>query len=316
MFKSKSGGIILLRRFFYTVKLFSAVHRYIKEECQILYNNHCVGCISQTQHHQYSLNFNNMKSIILLLVFASAIHTTVKAQNTNQEFDTALFNNYVKISNYFTDCEYYTQYIVDTFSKAEDIHKSDWFSFSENGVWHTICGNSIGKNFLIKRHVIFDSLHSLPDFNSKITSPKLEAVCSAVALSNEQFQNISDTCNFYISTFIKTNSDSSISIWFLPTLQPSGQAIYGCEWEYVFDKTGKYLLKKNSFTNKVTSVWIGKPRELWLNYRNTKNPTLGSVFFAISFRDYFTRIRIDTQIRTISTFKDASGNYTWTHKDK
>jgi hypothetical protein len=76
------------------------------------------------------------------------------------------------------------------------------------------------------------------------------------------------------------------------------------------------LLEQKSFVNVVTGVWIGQPRELWLNYRNADAPTVGSLFFTQSFRDYFTRIRIDTKISTSTTYKDNSGNYLWNHKIK
>ena len=76
------------------------------------------------------------------------------------------------------------------------------------------------------------------------------------------------------------------------------------------------MLRQNALVNTVTGVWIGQPRELWLNYRNTSVPTVGSLFFTLSYGDYFTRIRIDTQFSISTRSKDKNEFYTWTHKIK
>ena len=257
-----------------------------------------------------------MKKPILFFILILLFPWIGKAQSVNQEFDSVLFNKQLDIANKLIECEFYTQLAIDKFSKLEDISTTDWFSYNENNTWHTIGGITDGNSFSITKHVIFDSINSISDFTGISDTLTLNASGSALAKANTQFQKVRDTCNLYFNSFVVWNPDQTVSIWFLPALQPSGQAIYGCEWEYIFDKTGKNLLRQNSFTSKITGVWIGQPRELWLNYRNTDKPTIGSVFFALSFRDYFTRIRIDTRISTSTTTKDSKGNYSWTHKMK
>ena len=257
-----------------------------------------------------------MKKPVLFLLVVLLFPCMGKAQSSDGEFDSNLFNKQLEIANTLIECEFYTEQAIDKFSRREDVSSTDWFSFHENKTWHTIGGISDGNSFRITKHVIFDSINSISDYTSISDTLTLNASGSALAKANTQFQIIRDTCNLYFNSFVVWNPDQTLSIWFLPALQPSGQAIYGGEWEYIFDKTGKNLLSQNSYMNKITGVWIGQPRELWLNYRNTDKPTIGSVFFAQSFRDYFTRFRIDTRISTSTTKKDSTGNYIWTHKMK
>ena len=257
-----------------------------------------------------------MKKSILFFLFILLFPWIGQTQSPNLKFDSITFDKQLEIANWFIECEYYTQLAVDKFSKLEDVSSSDWFSFSENQAWHTIGGISDGNSFRITQHVIFDSANRVSDFTGISDTSKLIASGSALARANTQFRSIRDTSNLYFNTFIYRNPDLTVSVWFLPAFQPSGQAIYGCEWEFVFDKNGINLLRQNKFTNKITGVWIGEPRELWLNYRNTDKPTLGSVFFAQYFRDYFTRIRIDTRISTSTTKKETSGKYSWSHRMK
>jgi hypothetical protein len=205
---------------------------------------------------------------------------------------------------------------MEKFSKLEYVSAIEWFSFYKNNTWHTVGGNVADNKFRIKHDVKTDSVNSVSEYKGSYDTSKLNSLGFALSKANKQFQPVRDTCSIYFNPFVISNPDQTISVWFLPSFQPSGQAIYGYEWEYIFDKSGTEFLRLNSNTNILTGVWIGQPRELWLNYRNTDKPTLGSVFFALSFRDYFTRIRIDTRISTSTIAKNSNGNYTWVHKIK
>jgi hypothetical protein len=257
-----------------------------------------------------------MRKVLLSAIFISVFALMAKAQTSSHVFDTMQFNKQLEFANHLIEYEFYTQLAVDKFSKMPETADSEWFSYQENNTWHSVGGKSTGSTFEIKNHVTYDSLYILSDYRGISDTTKLNALAYALANANTQFQIIRDTSSIYFNSFVISNDDQTISIWYLPAFQPSGQAIYGCEWEYIFDKAGKNLLRKNAYINIITGVWIGQPRELWLNYRNTGKPTIGSVFFALSFRDYFTRIRIDTRISTSTTSKDADGVYNWLHKIK
>jgi hypothetical protein len=257
-----------------------------------------------------------MKKIFLFFCLISIFPLQGTAQISGQAFDTTQFNKQLEIANHLIEYEFYTQLAIDRYSKIPESFNFEWFSYKNNNTWHSVGGNSFGKTFTIKSQIVFDSLNNISDYNDIPDTLKLNALGSALAQANSQFQIIRDTSSIYFNSFVISNPDETISIRYLPAFQPSGQALYGCEWEYIFDKTGINLLSQNSYINKITGVWIGQPRELWLNYRNTDKPTIGSIFFALSFRDYFTRIRIDTQTSTSTTTKDADGYYSWRHKIK
>jgi hypothetical protein len=238
------------------------------------------------------------------------------AQVPGREFDSVHFDELVNLANQLIECEFHTELAITKLSPMEDVSYTGWISYKADNVWHAIGGISTGSAINFTKHLVFDSINQMSEYSGFPDSAHLKPWGCALAHANTEFQLVRDTSKLYFNAFVHPNENQTISVWFLPAFQPSGQALYGCEWEYIFDKTGTMLIKQNSFTNKLTGVWIGQPRELWLNYRNTDNPTLGSVFFALAFRDYFTRIRIDTRFSISTTAKDASGNYTWIHKMK
>jgi len=257
-----------------------------------------------------------MKKTFLSIVFISVLLVAGRAQQSIPEFDSVLFNKHLEFAEWLVEYEYFTQLAIGKISNLADNPVSDWFSYKENNQWHTVGGSVVENTFLMSKLIIIDSLYSITDYTGSYDTLKLNAAGLALSQADKQFQLIRDTSNIYFNSFLICNPDKTISIWYLPAFQPSGQAIYGCEWEYVFNETGKILLTQKSYSNRITAVWIGQPRELWLNYRNTDTPTVGSLYFVQSFRDYFTRIRIDTRISISTISKDINGNYTWSHKMK
>jgi hypothetical protein len=245
-----------------------------------------------------------------------AIAHTAKPQTTSPEFDSVKFNKDLGLAEWLTDYEFYTQLAVDKFGRQLEDADADWFSYTENNIWHTICGKPIGKKFIIYKNIVSDSLDNVINYTGTYDTSKVNACGFAISKAETLFQLVRDTAEIYFNSFVAHNPDQTISVWFFPALQPSGQAIYGCEWEYVFDKNAANLINQHYFFNGISGVWIGKPRELWLNYRKTNSPTLGSLFFAVSYRGFFTRLHIDTYANTSTISKNAEGKYSWKHKAK
>ncbi|MEI6059323.1 MAG: hypothetical protein WCR72_01380 [Bacteroidota bacterium] len=249
---------------------------------------------------------------LALLILISGY--TAKTQNVVPAFDTIEFNRKLELANWLTEYDYFSQLSTVNLSRQEEYTGLQWFSFTQEHLWHTIGGKIAGEKFSILKHVVIDSMLNISDYHGHSDTSALLASGYALSQADAHFQTVRDTSNIYFTSFVHRNTDQSISIWFLPAFQPSGQAIYGCEWEYLFDSTGKNLLKQFTYSENITGLWIGQPRELRMNYRNSDTPTLGSLFFALSFCDYFTRVRIDTNKSFSILTKDKAGKYTWSHE--
>jgi hypothetical protein len=257
-----------------------------------------------------------MKKYFFIFAFVIFCGLSVKPQSDLSGFDTLKFNTDWELASWLYEYEYHTQTAVDKYSRQMENAIGDWFSYKQDGVWHTICGKQVENKFIIFKNIISDSIENSADYVGPYDTTKVTACGIAISKAESYFQLVRDTVNIYFNSFVRYNPDQTISVWFFPALQPSGQAVYGCEWQYIFNKNAKDLIKQQFFINHITGVWIGKPRELWLNYRNTDFPTLGSLFFAFSFCDYFTRIRIDTRLITSTITKGFDDNYDCKHSLK
>ncbi|MFZ4546400.1 MAG: hypothetical protein ACOYN4_03140 [Bacteroidales bacterium] len=257
-----------------------------------------------------------MKKASIISVIAIIFGLSVKSQSSIVEFDSLKFNKDLELATWLYEYEFHTQMAVDKFSRQMENVGGDWFSYDQDNIWHTICGKQVENKFIIFKNIMSDSADNVVDYTGDFDLERVNSCGIAISKAEIYFQLVRDTANIYFNSFVRYNPDQTISVWFFPALQPSGQAVYGCEWEYVFNKNASDLLQQKFFINRISGVWIGKPRELWLNYRTADFTPLGGLFFVVSFCDYFTRIRIDTRLSTSTISKDIDGNYSWKHSLK
>lgn len=257
-----------------------------------------------------------MRKLFTAFLLTMFFCTNGRPQTAVVAFDSTRFNEELKLANFLVEYDYQYNRVLDFLSKQADVSGTDWFCCKSGNTWFTI-GSVVENNEVkITKMLTLDSLDQAVEYTGTLDKFYLNEFALAVSKANSGFQIVRDTCKIYFSSFVLRNADQTISVWFLPSFQSSGQAIYGCEWEFVYDSSGNKLLNQQSYISALKGVWIGQPRELWLNYRNLDFPSPGSLFFALSFRDFFTRLRIDTQYFTSTTTKNEKGIYSWTHKIK
>jgi len=258
-----------------------------------------------------------MKQIILLTtLFISTF--IVNAQTA--VFDTIKFNELLSKANQLLVSEEIIDYSKQEFLlQYRDLSikpNIQAYTYIHNGGWIVQFG-LVKENIMepVSRYFI-DSIATLTKLENNQPRFNDSSFMQAIVSSYQSFQKAIDTCDFYISTIAIRNSDETISVFKLPAMQPSGQALYGCEWEYVYNKTGSILITTKNLLSTIKGIWIGQPREIWLNYREFEFPTIESLFFALKYRDFFTKLRIDTRNSISTTSRYENKEYIWTHKLK
>ena len=186
------------------------------------------------------------------------------------------------------------------------------FCFQDSsGNWNIVYGNVEKDKFSVLFH--FEAAADFRIWNretapdSALVWPVLRSLLKAGRL----MKDIVDSTGIHFSQYVQRLTDQTVEVLVFPAFQPSGQAVYGAEWRFLFNPEGTRLLSSTSYFSSLKGVWIGQPRELWLNYRDTDTPTLGSLFFCWSFRDFFTRIHIDTRRLNCTLNKKGPGNFSW-----
>jgi hypothetical protein len=253
--------------------------------------------------------------IILFFIFSSIIGF---GQHT---FDIRSFNEKFETAEWLYKYDLIAWRTSDSVSAApkEELEKlgREWFCFNENDTWHAAYGRYENNKFEQVFHYTVDTFLKITRVYTPIDTALTNSYSRALINANLQVKQLKDTININFNQFIKRNDDKTLSVWLLPAFTRDGIAVYGGEFYYKFDKTGSMMLDKSEyFQGTFKGFKANNPREIWLNYRDTDQPTLGAIFFVWYYKKYFTRIFIETKKSNSTLFFEKDKGYYWVHVDK
>lgn len=260
------------------------------------------------------------RSITALLLFISFI---ANAQNDSERkpIDEFMKRFYQKLDTVYWLCKYddiawWTSDSVYASGKEEQKKLGkEWFCFEEGKLWHALYGKYRDNQFDAVFHYTVDSngivQRSYNPVDSVLTNSFSRALINAKRLLIQ-----SDTSNIRFNQYIKRNDDNSISVWLLPAFTTNSIAVYGGEFYYQFDPGGNSLIRKFEYSQEYKGFKPDAKKEIWLEYVDVDEPTLGSIFFVWYYRRYFDRIVIDAKKFKSTIFHDDSKGYYWVHGTK
>lgn len=193
---------------------------------------------------------------------------------------------------------------------------AEWFCIKDQGIWHALYGKYDNNNFETIYHYVVDINRNIKRTYTKIDTIILNSHARALRNASKLLQAYPDSIKVRFNQYIKKNTDNSLSVWLLPAFTTNGIAVYGGEFYYVFDPTGKSLISKNEYSQGYKGFKPDPKKEIWLDYENVESPTLGSIFFVWYYRRYFDRIVADAKKFKSTLFHDNEKGYYWVHAVK
>lgn len=256
------------------------------------------------------------RHISLLLVFHCLL--IFPARSLSQEVDTAAFNDLLTTARWLTDYEAVCWSANETDQRFIEkpfirLGQGGFCRPEGTGKWHIYYteqnAGSISSHWIVTTEKVEKMDLSASDSSLLYVFKALEDV-------SFQLKDVADSMNIHFDQFVKIREDGNLDVFVFPSFQPSGQGIYGAEWRFHYSAEGNKLPGTYSYIRELKGVWIGQPRELWLDYTSVDSPTLGAVYFAWYYKDFFTRIHINCRLSKSTLEKDAAGHYHWSHKLK
>lgn len=263
-------------------------------------------------------HMNRFKLILIFMI----IHSVSSFGQKGMSFDLKDFSKKQLLAEWLCNYDAIAWWTSDSLMKqdSQELQRlgKDWFCYqtSDNN-WHAVYGKYDNNQFDLVFHYIVDKNNNVSRIYETVDSSKLNTHSRALITANKQMQSLKDSVNVLFNQYIKQNEDKTFTVWIFPAFQPSNLAVYGGEFIYTIDHTGNNVLKTEGYyQGQFRGFEVGKPREIWLNYRELENPTLGSVFFVWYYKSYFTSIKIDNKDFVSSTIKNDDGSYSWIHVEK
>ena len=263
------------------------------------------------------------KLITILLCLLTTVAYSQKGKNNAPNFNIGDFQYKSEIAEWLFQYDLVAWWTSDSVMVQDkrEIERlgKEWFCYQdESKNWHAVYGKFSDGNFSQVFHFTVDSTANVKRTNDQVDSALANSYSRALSIAGQRVEHaLGDSINIKFNQFIRRNDDQTISVWMLPAFQQDYTAVYGVEFIYTINSLGDTVLKDNSYyKGKPRGFKVDKPREIWLNYGDVEAPTLGSIFFVLYYRKYFTSIYIDCQNSTTTFFKDADGRYTWIHAAK
>ncbi len=256
------------------------------------------------------------KIAILVLVFTFAVLAAAQKPAEIPNFDAADFSKKAETAEWLVEYDNVAWKTTD-FVLAQDPNElkrlgKEWFCFQDKSkLWHAVYGKLSDGKYEVVFHLTMDGEEKITKTDSKIDQDLLNTYAVALATGRAKLSASIPADSPRFNQYIKQNSDKTFSVWLLPAFQENGLAVYGGEGIYTIDATGKKIVKDDSYFQKdFRGFKVTPPREIWLNYAELEKPSLGSIFFAWYYKQYFTSISIDNA-KIVSTPVKAGNGYIW-----
>jgi hypothetical protein len=272
-------------------------------------------------HIQFSVSIRNtplVQELLAVILVAYACLNTSAQQQQEYSFDSLSFNKNLELAKWLYEYDEISMLAEESLKSPgnENLSAPAAMRFCYKDAannWHFHSGLLINGEYHPNINYEIDSLYVIHPEALYKDSTVSACLSNALIHCRDAIESITDSSKIHLNQYVRILPDHTLEVWIFPSFQPSGQAIYGVEWMFHLNPGGTALLDSYHYNSGIKGVWIGRPRELWLNYRDTGVPTPGSVFFAWSFKDYFTKVHISSQNQVSNLQKDAAGKYYWNH---
>jgi len=251
--------------------------------------------------------------ITAIIIF---IATAIQAQKKNDiGFDMADFSAKSDLAVWlymYDKVAWWTSDSLMTYSKDEHSRLGkDWFCFEQDSTWHAAYGKYSNGEYDLVFHFIINDSGFVERIYESVDTSLTYRYSRALQTAYRSCRDTIAQFNIRYNHYIKENEDKTINVWIFPAFQPDGNAIYGGEFIYVLDFSGEKIIKGDSYFNGFRAYNIDdESDEIWLNYVDQEKPTMGSVFFAWYYKDYFPKIYIDNAT-SFTTLIYGGDQWTW-----
>ena len=238
------------------------------------------------------------------------------------DFDIIDFNKKFEVAEWLVEYDLVAWKTTDEVMKQDKTELAklgrEWFCFQDkNNVWHAVYGKFTDEKYDLVFHFKIDKDSKIVKTDEKMDAEFLNLHAKALQTANKKMYSTFNDDNVpRFNQYIRQNTDKTFNVWLLPAFQTNGLAVYGGEYIYTLDKTASKITKDEShFQGNFRAFKTGNPREVWIKYNELEKPTLGAIFFVWYYRNYFTKINLETS-KSISSVINISNIYTWVHIEK
>jgi len=236
-------------------------------------------------------------SALLIVACSSSskhIATSPEINNQAQEF----FVN-SSIATYLVDYDKMAWVTSDTLKKYHSDQMkikvgSEWFGYRLNDKMYFVFGKYENNSYSKFKRYVLDGDRIIESNNGNDLIEELygRAINIVIDSAYSKMSEIGHRFNWYV---YQNKIDSSVVVYFLPSLGPNGELVYGREFSYVLTKNADSIVRVYDDFGKLNYYEPNVNTEITIADYNEKTPSIGNLYYAVRWSFLFGEVNIQTK---------------------
>ncbi len=191
----------------------------------------------------------------------------------------------------------------------------EWFCYQEHGLWHAIYGRYSSDRDLYEIVLHYQGSGNLQfrTTAAPLDTGSFRPLARALSRGRSAFPDSLARMGVAFNQYLRRLADSTIDIWYLPAQQTNGLITWGVEVRQVYSPDGRTLVKTATAGHGLRGIYPDTTREVQIDEQEHEVPSVGSIFFLLSYHGAFRHIGVWTS-QFLSTIAEAdNGQLVWIH---
>ena len=202
----------------------------------------------------------------------------------------------------------------------EELNKlgSEWFCLESGGLWHAFYGryDPAAETYHVVFHYVYHENTGFISTDETIDESTLATYGRALHNSLIRLPESITSLDVRFNLYIRSLGDGTLEVWILPAGQPDGTLVYGGDIHYVLDSTGSEFLDEQLNFTRFYAIRPAPDLELDIDREENDVPSVGDIFFLLSFRDQFEDVAVWTRCFRTNMLDVEGQESSWLHVER
>lgn len=264
-----------------------------------------------------------LRHLAATVVISLLVSSPSRAQprpKTGEDFPAAAFDSLDQIAFYLWQYDSFAWQTSDRLvSEMQTLGKAtadrlgpDWFCFKRDSVWHAVYGkfDETTDRYDAVVHYV-GSRRRIVRSPAAVDSDLADRFGRALSVTRQHLPK-AFVGRLRFNSYVRERKDGGIDTWYIPSWQPNGLIVYGVEYQYTLDRTGRTIKDSVVRLGDIKGMRPDSTASLNLIHDEAPGiPTVAELLFVRLYTKYFAHVRVRTRDWVSEIFKGPQP--AWVH---
>lgn len=247
---------------------------------------------------------SSVAAVVASWLFVSSPGDAQSRPQSGEDFPAAEFDARDRIAFYLWQYDSFAWQTSDRLtSEIQSLSKEtvgrlgpDWFCFKRDSMWHAVYGrfNDAADRYDAAVHYV-GSHGRITRSTDAVDSDLANRFGRALSLTRRRLPKGLQGSRIRFSSYVREREDGAIDTWFIPSWQANGWILYGVEFQYMLDRSGRNVTDSIVRLGDIKGMRPDSTASLNLIHDDAPGiPTIAELLFVRLYTKYFAHVRVRT----------------------